>query len=60
MTFEFTQAEHEVLVEVLEERLRSLRVEIQHTDSRAYRAMLLAREQLLQKICDRLAIPTAA
>lgn len=60
MIVEFTQAEHEVLVEVLEERLRALRVEIQHTDSRAFRAMLLAREQLLQKICDRLMIPTAA
>lgn len=60
MTFELSQAEHEALVEVLEERLRSLRVEILHTDHRAYKAMLLAREQLLQKLCERLTVPTAA
>ena len=60
MTFELTQAEYELLAEVLEERLHSLRVEIQHTDSRAFRAMLLAREHLLQSVCDRLSISAAA
>jgi len=60
MTIEVSQAEHDALVEVLEERLRSLRIEIQHTDRRAYKAMLLAREQLLQKLCENLTVPTAA
>ena len=60
MTFELSVMEHQMLVEILDERLRSLRSEIQHTDTRGFKAMLQERERILERLVQRIAAPTAA
>ena len=56
MIIELSEQEHETLVELLEERLQMLRLEIIHTDSRNFKAILQAREQLLESLHHRLAV----
>jgi hypothetical protein len=60
MTVTVTEEEQEVLGRVLAGRLRDLRVEIRHTDSREFKTQLRHEEEILERLVDRLAGRPAA
>jgi hypothetical protein len=55
MQIELTEAEQELLREVLQAERDRLLVEIRHTDHRDYKESLLKREELLEGLLSRLA-----
>lgn len=54
MQIELTEAEHQELVFLVEERLRLLRTEIAHTATHEFKIVLKDRENLLEKISEKL------
>ncbi len=54
MQLEFTEAEHQELVFLVEERLRLIRTEIAHTATHEFKTVLKDREHLLEKIGEKL------
>jgi nicotinamide riboside kinase len=54
MVLVLTAAEREILQEMLERALTELRVELNHTDSRAFRARLRQRAQIVEDLAERL------
>lgn len=50
----FTQAEREIISELLERERRDLPSEIHHTNSSTYRDQLRDRQQLLDRLLERL------
>jgi hypothetical protein len=50
ITLKLDEQEQQVLVEMLEREIPKLRHEIHHTDDRAYKDFLKAREQLLDRL----------
>jgi hypothetical protein len=54
MRLELTDREVRVLIQVLEERLRELRLEIIHTSTHDYKIILKDRERVLQCLHDKL------
>ena len=60
MIFEVSEQEHQLIIDLLELRLQALRLEIIHTDIRAFKHSLEERERELQKLHDRLLSPTHA
>jgi hypothetical protein len=58
ITLKLDEQEQQVLVEVLEREIPNLRHEIHHTDDRAYRDFLKAREQLLERLLTRMKTTT--
>jgi hypothetical protein len=60
MTLTVSEEEQEVLGRILAGRLRDLRVEIRHTDSRDFRTQLRHEEELIEKLMDRLSRQSAA
>ena len=61
MTLALSDEEREMLAQLLAQDLRELRVEINHTDDRAFKAHLQHREQVLSGLLTRLggALPDA-
>lgn len=53
MTLELTEREMDVVVELLEARLKDILVEIRHTSSREFRQELQAREQVIAGLLAR-------
>ncbi len=49
-TLDLTEVEQQELVKLLEETLDDLRVEIRHTDARAYREDLVHEEEVLRSL----------
>jgi hypothetical protein len=58
ITLKLDEQEQQALVEVLEREIPNLRREIHHTDDRAYRDFLKAREQLLERLLTRMKTTT--
>jgi hypothetical protein len=57
MRIELTPAEHELLAQILEERLRELMLEIRHAHHHhEFRAALREREKLLEGIIGKLGV----
>jgi len=54
MSIEFTEAEHQELVFLVEERIRTIRTEIAHTNTHDFKVVLKDRELLLEKIAEKL------
>lgn len=50
ITLQLDEQEQQVLTELLEREIPNLRHEIHHTDDRAYRDFLKAREHLLERL----------
>jgi hypothetical protein len=60
MTLTVTDEEQELLGRLLAGRLRDLRVEIRHTDSREFRTELRREEDVIEKLMGRLGGQSAA
>ena len=59
MKLELTEAEHELLATLLQERQRELLHEISKTDSHEFRRTLQGQEQLLETLLAKLAAESA-
>jgi hypothetical protein len=59
LTLQLTPEEVEQLRLILESYLADLRLEVRETDSRSFRANLLAREEFLKKLLRALAVEQA-
>ena len=53
MTLQFTNEELQLIVELLEERLRALDMEIAHTERKVYRSILEQQEKQLDQLEDK-------
>lgn len=60
MELQLSAAESELLLHILEQHLHELVREIAHTDNREFRALLRAREELLEGLRQRLEAGAAA
>ncbi|MGZ4788008.1 MAG: hypothetical protein ACXVZV_01220 [Terriglobales bacterium] len=60
MMLEVSEQEHQLIIDLLELRLRALRLEIIHTDIRAFKHSLEERERELEQLRNRLAAPVHA
>lgn len=60
MELSLTTQEQELLLEVLRESMRELSREIVRTDCHAFKSMLRRREQLLEQLACKVAMPIAA
>ena len=54
MTLEVTDSEQQLLLEVIEERQKRCIQELDHTDSREYRAILRERLTILEKLLSKI------
>lgn len=54
MQIELTEAEHQELVFLVEERIRTIRTEISRTNTHDFKLVLKDRELLLEKIGEKL------
>lgn len=54
MTLELTEKEMDVVVELLEARLKDILVEIRHTTSRDFRQELQAKEQVIADVLSKI------
>ena len=53
-TLELTSAELDTLRDIVRRQLAEMELEIRHTDSRDFKAMLRNREQLLESVLNKL------
>ncbi len=57
VTVTLSDEEKELIQEILEERHRSLLMEISHTDHHHFKAVLQKKARLLESVLTRLAVP---
>jgi hypothetical protein len=54
MTFEISERERDVLVELLSAHVKAMLIEIRHTDTRVYREVLQAKETVAESLLAKL------